>query len=273
MKKLILFISILAMCSCEDKSDDELVPIENTYEISLSANETVAIHDIWDLQVNTSEAVSEIIFSFDAAFEQEFYHYGRSYDQELHFYFNFLTLGNKSIYIKTINSEGVEATNEFHVSVIRGNAVQVTAIQLHSFYRMDETWDPEFSDENRLADVKFIFLFSGGISEIPYENLYNEYGTSLSNFLNFGRYETEVKLNQENLYWDLAQEELYVNPNYEFTCVPIYDDLEYLPEPLLLDNLSDIPIDLAQYSEEQPESIMVTDPYNDFEMELFLEWP
>jgi hypothetical protein len=261
MRKHILITLAIILSAC-NSSDDTGGPNNNSnLSLTVTASTSSAIIDeMIMVSVSADEAISSIEVSTD--------NFVTNYNQQSNFgtntllYLSFDTLGNKTISVRAKNTNGDEATKTLNVNISRGNAIKIEQLQVVSFYDINNTWDPEFgdTDTNRLADVKFALLK-------PKVNVFNN-SVNISNW-----YESSIKQNQGDLTWDLSSANLYLNPNLSLRLGLGDDDGNGVGQDLLLGPPFDREITFEEYIATKPNTITLSDPSINLEIELTLNWP
>ncbi|MES2812504.1 MAG: hypothetical protein V4670_08555 [Bacteroidota bacterium] len=258
MRYFSLFVLVITLFSCSKDSNSD-----DSFQISLDVEKTdVMLNEGISLKVLSSHPI-ETIYVEDYLLE---YQMGRMFlnpplTTNLHLAFG--RIGEKTITV-VVTDKNEEVTRKaitFNVKKPQ-NVVKITSIKVNSFKDFGGIYDSEYpdNDPNRLADVKFKLLnFS--------HDLYND--LRLTTF-----YESSIRYNQENLFWDLTDEELYVDLN-QFS-FGLYDDDDGFNEasfPLYHGEFGEhMPVYMSMYQTDKPAKVVLSS-YDNFEIELGLEWP
>ncbi len=261
MKNQILLILAILLTAC-GASDDGTDPNNNSnFSISLTSNSQVGVDEVIAININGNENIITLQASFDN-FETTILNASRSegFGTNTDVYFNFDEMGSKSISIKAINNDGDESIQSVDISVIRGNAIKITGVQVLSFFNINGTWDPEFPEDdiNRLADVFFSL-------RKPTVGRFN------GNLVFADWFLSEVKENQGDLTWDLSDEELYINPQRSLL-LGMADDDGNFSEDLMLGPPFERELTLSEHIATQPDTITLSVPEIDLEVVFTVEW-
>jgi hypothetical protein len=262
MKKIILIISLISLISCESNDNENQTINESNFKIEITANNSALIDEIVEVKITANDTLNSLMTSFDN-FETGFTNFidlGASTTR----YFSFnLPEQQTTVYFKATDSNGNESIETYTPTIKVGNSLKIEAVKILSFLNIDGTWDSEFpeSSEERLADV--IFALSK-----PVLNRTEGYfmGT------NYPWYFSEIKLNQGDLYWDLSNEDVYLNPELLVKFSLSDSDGGNLGEDLMLGPPTERDLDFSDYIEQKPESIIWTVPEIDLEVQFFLKW-
>jgi len=259
MKKIITLLTFFLLISCSSDDTEETPTNIQDLNVTFTVGNTDLVIDeklTITLQSNKSMHHIQIFIDGVRVIDQVF----SGFNANSSFYFDYDTLGSKTIKFKVWSDENeaqvVEKT--VNVSVTRGNAIKITKAQIISFTNIDGTWDSEYADTdiNRLADV--LFALEKRVTRI-YED-----GSYFSNFLI-----STVKENQGDLTWDLSSENLFLNPNKILRLNVADIDTDF--NQSLLDGFTR-DISFSEYIETQPSTITVSYPSIHFEMILDIEW-
>lgn len=281
MYKRISYLILLILFSCSTSDENSEISEQNppmemeeseedtsSFEISLETlMEQAEVDDIIELTATANENIKSISYSLDngVTFPVEFF---REFGMSIPLYFSFDMLGTHTIIVRLRNSQDVIRETSLNIEVSRGSAVQITSLELNSFFNMGMTWDDEFpeSDPNHLADVFFAFLkptvdvFEGTRGgQIP-----------SSSWL---WHRSETRMNESNLSWLLEDELLYADIDQ----VDIYvgfadDDGGNLGQDLLLGPPSERVIPFRDFVATQPSSFIYTEDAVSLEYELAVDW-
>lgn len=267
MKKLCTLIIGFAIFACSS-SDESSNPDDNqnndsTFNIELSSNSTAIIDEIIVVEITGNENIMTLEVSLDN-FQTTFFNQTNSngFGTSTSLYFSFDELGNKIISIKAINTNGDETIKAKSIIISRGNAVKITSVQIVSFSNINNTWDPEFpsTDINHLADVFFNF-------QKPKVGI-------TSNSFNFQNwFLSSIKENQGDLIWNVASEDLYLDPNFTLHYSMGDDDGGGVSQDIMLGPPFEREIIFANYIVTQPATITLSDSSINLEVLLTLDWP
>jgi hypothetical protein len=257
MKKILTIVNVfifLTSCSKDDNTNKFEITLNPTLQtagldqeltVSLTANEE--IHAIW---------VSSNNFATGG-------YSGQNFGTAKTLYFNFDTLGEKTIAVRCQNANGNTVEKQIKVTITRGNAIKIKSVRVISFYNMNSSYDPEFgdSDPNRLADLQFGFAKSR-----LNNNLSNSYSTSrwfLSSILE----------NQGNKSWDLTNENLFISHDKGvlFTLADIDNGIAGAD---LLNGPPDYRLmSFSNFKNTKPTTINYAFPEINLSVDLEVEWP
>jgi hypothetical protein len=268
MKKLTyILIALCFACSSSDEGDT-FEPATSTLEVQVTQDaSTVVIDEIVTLSATANETIKEISFSTDGGLSFPGAYSSSDFDNTANLYFSFDTLGAKTIVFRVKNNAGDIVDNTVTINVERGNAVQLSSVELASFFDMGNTWDSEYptSNPNHLADVFF------GILK-PSLNVYNGTRGTIptSSWL---WYRSETRNNENNLNWDIQDESLFINVE-ELTCYIGFadDDGGGAVQDLMLGPPFESMIPLANYINTQPNSITVEETNINLEYTIGVDW-
>lgn len=266
-KLLLVFFVICCSYSCDSKDDDNDIPlgIDNpTSSSGFSVNINVGVQEL-NLDEQTSVTISseQLIEKFEYSFDdfQTTVERGHNGTSET-FCISFDNPGLNTLDLRIYPVEGTAVENSIDFQINSENAVQITNIEINSFFDINDTWDPEFPDDNidRLADVYFeLSKLSCRLAE-PQYNLW---------------YESSVTENQENLNWDLSSENVFVDIDGEFF-IPLFDkDSEDGSADQSLISIPQLTpfIDLQDYNVDRPSLIVLENNTEQYNIEVTLSWP
>ncbi|MFZ2283930.1 MAG: hypothetical protein WAV86_08650 [Lutibacter sp.] len=259
MKKIIYTIIASLFIACSGSSDDDSPIIKDDFTISVTAQKsTVSIDEVVPITIVANRVINEVEYSLDDFKTAT----GKStnFGNSTTVYLNTGTLGNKQISIKIKDVENNIATKSITITVEKGNAIQLKSLLVNSFYNINQSWDPEFSntDPNRLADVIFILLkpqigvFSGQKSQQIW-------------------FKSPIKQNQGDLNWNLVNENLYVNPNTVLK-FSLADDDGAFSQDLMLGPPFEKDIDLNYFGASKPDPINFKDSAINLDVDLRVVW-
>jgi len=265
MKKLklflLLFLTILSSCS-PDSENEEIIIDKLSIEIDISPDKFEIDKPI-TFKVISNQNIREIALSTNnwqssiGTIASNGENMGKSKDV----YLSFDKLGKKTIEITVENEKFEKIEKSFQVEIIRGESVKIKSIKIISFNNINGTWDTEYTDINRLADLKF--------------GLQKDHISTTYDLLKYSRklwYISDILENQGNLYWDLNNKELYLDPNFKFTFGLGDDDGNGIGQDLLLGPPSDIEFSLKDYIQDKPQIVTLKKDDIELEVEFELEW-
>lgn len=283
MKKILcVLLTLFIACSpsddestsgSEDTSQEEMQDMEEMEETSSFAitletlTEQVEVDDIIELTVVANENIKSISYSLDngITFPIEFF---REFGTSIPLYFSFDTLGTNTIIVRLTNSQDVMREASINIQVSRGSAVQITSLDLISFFNMGMTWDDEYpiSDPNHLADVFFAFLK-------PTVDVFEGTRGGQIPSSSWIWYRSETRMNESNLSWTLEDKVLYADVNQ----VDIYvgfadDDGGNIAQELILGPPSERIIPFGDFIDTQPSSFTYIENAISLEYELGVDW-
>lgn len=149
----------------------------------------------------------------------------------------------------------------------RGNAVQLKSVQLNSFFDMGSTWDSEYpiTNPNHFADVFFGLLkpklnaIDGKRPRMPSSS--------------WIWYRSETRDNENNLNWNLQNEELFININELKLYIAFADDDGGgNVQDIMMGSPYESLIPLLAAKDEQPITMSVTEPKINLEYEIGIDW-
>lgn len=259
---LLIFLNL----SC-DKTDDDSNSFDSGNPISSSGFEANIQFAMEELRVDEQTSVTissdQLIEKFDYSFDdfQTTVERGHNGTSET-FCISFDNPGLNTLDLRIYPVEGTAVENSIDFQINSENAVQVTNIKINSFFDIDNTWDPEFPDDNinRLADVYFVLSKLNCRLAEPQYNIW---------------YASSVTENQENLNWDLSSENVFVDIDGEFF-IPLFDkdsedgsaDQSLISIPQLIPF-----IDLQNYNVDRPSLIVLENDTEQYNIEVTLSWP
>lgn len=260
----LLLSAIFASC---DNSDDNssISPPENPvsssgFEATIEVlMEELQVDEQTSINISSNELIERFEYSFDNF--QSVEERGHDGTSET-FCLTFDNPGLNTLDLRIYPVEGTAVENSIDFQINSENAVQITNIKINSFFDIDDTWDPEFPDDNtdRLADVYFeLSKLSCRLAE-PQYNLW---------------YESSVTENQENLNWDLSSENVFVDLDGEFF-IPLFDkDSEDGSADQSLISIPQLTpfIDLQDYNVDRPSLIVLENDTEQYNIEVTLSWP
>jgi len=264
---LFLLLILFEACDVSDDNEINIQPDNPVLVVQIKTNTATPFIDyVLEAEVTTSNPIKEIEVTDD----NNTSYFSRSSGEPnglgttVKLYFSYTTLGPRKLdFLVTDIYDQVVPFSET-ITVTRGNAVRVLSAEVISFYKKDETWDPEFSetDVNRLADV--------GIA-LQKSKLNDRFGGT--DYTNYRWYTSESRLNQSNLFFDLKSEELYIDLNKEIRVGLGDDDGGNIGEPLFPDFPDYRILDLKDYNLTRPTEIILKDDTVNLEVKFIVEWP
>lgn len=262
MKKIlsaVLLTFLLASCSSDPGSPTEETPVKFEVDLtpsslSLDVDETAVVSFKSDTPLSEVKWVRENSSKAYSAFD------GKTIEENIQLYFQFPFPGTYPVVLEFKDLNGKILQKELSFEVVPGNTVQITGIEVVNFYDKGNSWDPEASGEDQLADLIF------GL-EKPHQVGFvkNDYRTSTW-------FISEVHENESSLSWDLSAEDLYVNPMFGFDFGLGDVDGGGMSQNLMLDRLS-YKIELRDKIEARPETVELIDEAVDLHIIFHLGWP
>ncbi len=267
MKKIFLILSstLVLSCSSDDSSSTATTPTNNTptpesYEITVTpSGTTVAVDETFTVDVSSDDALKFVMYSYDNFASQNSEYFGDTNDVQLQF--SYAELGTKTLYIKAMNMDNeVSTIKTVSVTVVRGNALKITGIEVVSFYGMGTSWDSEYpdTDPNRLADVAV------GFAKKEITNPFTGFSANRPWFV------SDINYNEQSLTWDFSADSYYVQPN-KTVLMEVVDDDGGVVEALM-----PIPvgytIDFTPYLDTKPTSMTFSYPSYELEFIMTVEW-
>lgn len=258
MKNLLCLLPLLfCMCTSSDDTTNQ-----STFSIATAPSKTtVTIDEPFTVTVTSNETMKWMAVTKDGSDPVDFSDLNFGTSKEL--YFNFDTVGTKTIKIKVKNEKEEETTKTVVVTVTRGNAIKITGLQVKSFYKINTAWDPEYAatDSNRLADVSF------GLVKQQQSNPF-----SSDYFNNSPWCRSTVKENQGDLTWDLSSLNLFINPNASLR-FGLADIDGQLGQDLLNGPPDYKTISFSSYLATKPGTITYSFPEINLEFIVSVQWP
>ncbi|WP_223032691.1 hypothetical protein [Hanstruepera marina] len=265
----IALIFLLAVCiGCSSSDEDNIIDSDpSTLAVNVTQDkETVEVDEIVTLTARANETIKEISFSKDGGvtFPSS---YSTNFGSTANLYFSFDELGEKTIIFRVKNNDGDFVDRTVNITVEQGNAVRLQSVQLSSFYDMGNTWDDEYpaSNPNHLADVFFAILK-------PPLNVYQGTRGSVptSSWL---WYRSDTRDNENNLNWDIQDENLFINVEELSTYIAFADeDNNGVVQDLMLGPPFESEIPLVDYMNSQPNSITIQESNIELEYTVGVEW-
>ena len=270
-KYLLLFlgsVSLLVSSSCtSDSQSDYEEEIIESVEFKISIEKTVfSVDEIVSLDVVSEEIMKNVCVVLNNSDSLRNCQLGLTNEgvgTTKTINMSFIAPGDQIIAVQVENLDGAITEKQLEISVVTDNSLAIKVVRLTSFKNINESWDPEFpdTDENRLADLKFVFRKKAvGISFDGYENYFAPGHLS------------DVLENQGNLEWNLSDEPMYLKPDRElfFSLVDVDGDLQI--QDILQGPPSEISFPLGEFQEEKPAVITLERPELELSLELEVEW-
>lgn len=167
-----------------------------------------------------------------------------------------------NIFIQNQQNEILERNIE--IDIKKGNAVKIKSLKMISFRKINEVYDPEYSntDINRLADLQFEFdkkiIGASFNKEIRYwHKLWHQ---------------SEVLENQGSLTWDLSKHDLYIDPNLDVTFDLHDKDKNGYNTVIVWYFMHKYFFNLKEYIKDKPSKVILKRDDLELEMELELIW-
>ncbi len=262
MKKNILFSCICSLFIACEKEDDGIPESENNFEVTTNFSiSEPTIDEDFTLDIESNKALQEV--TWFAEEPEGLTHYPESENFQLPL--ALVTKGNRNLSFQFVCEDGDTINRSLNIEVVRGNAVQIEGIELIEFDRMGETWDPQYNEDDpaRLADLIFALQKPMG-KDIP------ELMAS-KNIWHF----SEIHKNEESLFWDLSENNIYINPEYQNSFqfhLADWDEGELEEDNLLQHANVKVYYTHESYGE-QPEVINIKREDINLEMNIHLNWP
>lgn len=267
MKRIIYFISSIMAFSCSSDSNQEApnstsTPVDTFTINALASNTNVSIDENFTITITSPEPITGLLYSYDNFVTEAGWYSNFGSSKTLFFRFN--KLGNNTLYFKAIKEGNIESqVKQVTVNVTQGNAIKITGLQLLSFSNINNTWDPEYpnNDSNSLADVFFVMQKSK-IPD-PFEDLtdYRDW------------YRSAVKMNQGNLTWNFDAENLYIKLEKNIRIGFGDQDEPPLGQDLMLGPPDYRDFNLMDYASTKPSNVTISYPEINLEFTLQLVWP
>lgn len=262
MKKIfsvVLLTFLLASCSPEPNSPTEETSVNFEVDLipsslSLDVDETAVVSFKTDTPLSEIKWVRENSSRAYSAFD------GKSLEQGIQLYFQFPFPGTYPVILEFKDLNGKVLKKELSFEVAPGNTVKIMSIEIINFYDQGNTWDPEATGEDRLADLIF------GLEKLHQAGFVKNELRTATWFI------SEVHENESSLSWDLTEEDLYVNPVFGFHFSLADVDGGGMSQNLLLDRLS-YKIELRDKIEARPETVELVDETVDLHVVFHLDWP
>ncbi|MGO4911100.1 hypothetical protein [Leeuwenhoekiella sp. W20_SRS_FM14] len=259
----------LAITSCDTaSSDDENPETQNpALRVQITTNTATPFIDyILEAEITTSNSIKEVEVTDDggASYTARETSEPEGQGTQVKLYFSYATLGTRKLEFKVTDIYGQVVPFSETITVTRGNAVRILSAEVISFYKKDQTWDPEFADTdvNRLADVGIGLLKS---------KLNDRFGGT--DYTMYRWYISESRQNQSNLFFDLTEENLYIDLNKEIRIGLADDDGGNIAQSLIPDFPDYRIVDLKTYATTRPKVITLKDDSIDLEIKFTVEWP
>ncbi|MBS3992175.1 MAG: hypothetical protein KGZ87_00485 [Bacteroidetes bacterium] len=255
----ILVTSILIACG---GSSEEENPVFDNFTVNLTAQKnTLTIDEVVTVAVTANKNISNLQVSTDNFATSQGAGTSSGVGTATTLYFNFDTVGTKTISIKATNEVGTIVEKSVQLNVQRGTAIKITGLKVLSFHNINQTWDPEFSstDSNRLADVFF---------SLSKRNVHLSNGNLGSKLW----LKSDVKQNQGDLTWNLSASNLYIDPTLSLW-FSLADDDGTFSQDLLMGPPFERELKLSNYVTSKPSILRFTIPEINLDLELTVEWP
>ena len=254
----LLIISITS-CSSEPNSPTEEKPTK--FEVALSPSSlNLQVDESAVVGINSQSPLNEIKWVWDGGNKSHSAYYGESLAEDIELYFGFPFPGNYPVALEFTGVDGQVVKKQLNFKVVPGNTVQITAIEVKSFYKMGEAWDPEAPEAERLADLIFAL-------EKPQQTGFTEERYSKKTW-----FISDIHQNESSLSWNLSEKQLFLNPMMGFHFGMGDIDEGNMHENLLLNQLSYF-IELKNEISNRPETIELIDEEVDLHVTFHLTWP
>ncbi len=266
MEKKILLIWVLTLCfSCSpDSATEQLPEINEAFSVTLTPSVTEVTVDIpFEVKVQSNEAIFEITRILENSTQSvSSLMPGTGLDEQtLNLHFQFGYIRNEDVKLEFTSISGKKTTKTLNFNVTRGNAVKVIGFRINSFYNMNGTWDEEYAedDPNRLADIIF------SLSKL--KNIHFSKATVDMRLW----YLSPIYPNQQQLEWDLSQEELYISERSIIEFGIGDDDGNGIGQDLARSS-QELSIRLNDYRDTKPTEINLSNEEYGYDVSLQLEW-
>lgn len=263
MKKSLLLLSlILILFSCSSETSETIDKGEiQSFDVQLDATTlNPEVDELVTIQVQSDQPLKEFSWISENVVRTHS-GMGSDLDPDFPLYFQFASTGPKEVNLSFTSTSNKVTTKKLNFDVKKGNTVQIIGFRINSFWKIGDSWDPEFSEDNeeRLADIAL------GFSKLM---LFNFTQTEKS----FGVwYISPVHNNESSLEWDLESENLHLNPDRPLGFGISDDDGGNISQNLLIDRIY-LDVDLSQYKEAQPSSIDFSNAEEEIDITIFLNW-
>ena len=260
---IILFISCGTSEDCEEIPEPE----DPALVVQIKTNTATPFIDyILEVEITTSNPIQEIEVTDDGNVSNSAKSSGEpnGLGTSVKLYFSYTTLGPRKLDFLVTDIYGQIVPFSETITVTRGNAVRILSAEVISFYRMNETWDPEFTDTdiNRLADVAIALHRS---------KLNDRFGGT--DYSTYRWFTSDSYPNQSNLFFDFSAEELYIDLNKQIRVGIGDDDGGNMGQSLFPDFPDYRILDLKEYNMIRPSEIILKDESVNFEIKFRVEWP
>ncbi len=238
-----------------------------TFTVSVTKDATtVVIDQMVALIANADVDIISIDYSLDWG-DTYAGEYSKNFGKTTNLYLDFDTVGTKKIIIRVKNNNGDVVDTPVSINVEKGNAIQIKSIQLNSFFNMGKTWDSEFSDTDadRLADVFFVLLK-------PRLNVFDGTRSNTPNST-WIWFKSETRQNENNLNWDLQNENVFINIDQLTPWIAFADDDGGgIAQDLMLVPPFERTIPISDYTSTKPNRILVEETNINLKYELTIDW-
>ncbi|MCM2301326.1 MAG: hypothetical protein NDI80_01740 [Flavobacteriaceae bacterium] len=261
MKKTIYLTLSILLWACGGSSEDDS-PIFDNFTVNVTAQKnTLTIDEVVTVAVTANKNISNLQVSTDNFATSQGAGTSSGLGTATTLYFNFDTVGAKTISIKATNEAGTVVEKSVQINVQRGTALKINSLKILSFHNINQTWDPEFSgtDSNRLADVFF---------SLSKRNVHLTNGNLGSKLW----LKSAVKQNQGDLTWNLTASNLYIDPTLSLW-FSLADDDGTFSQDLLMGPPFERELKLSNYVTSKPSTLRFTIPEINLDLELMVEWP
>jgi hypothetical protein len=260
MKKITTIFCCLLLVACSESSS-EINTEPEVFEFTATPSATtVNIDQLLTINLSAAEVITEVWPSFDNFQTGGFAQNG--FGSNANIYFAFQTLGPQTLKIRCKNAAGLLGEKSITVNVVRGNAVKIKSIELLNFTGINTDLDTEFpaGSIDAKGDLRF------GFQKIQIGN----FRQSAFNYRQW--YFSAVQLNQQSLFWNLENENLYVVPSsvLRFGAGEVDDEIG------MIDFFMEAPyygeINFSNYETDRPEFITITYPNQNVTIRVGVEW-
>ncbi len=263
----VLAALFLASCDPSSSSDDIQEESDPVLSVQITSNTSTPFIDyVMDVEITASNPIKEIEVTDtnNQTYQSKSSSEPEGIGKKVQLYYSYPSLGPRKLEftVTDIYDQVVYFTE--NITVTRGNAVRILSAEVISFYNQGKTWDPEYAetDPNRLADVNL-----GLLKPI----LNDRFGGTDYNWLRW--YVSESRTNESNLFFDLSDEELYIDLSKEMRVGLGDDDGGNIGQSLITDAPDYRVIDFKNYSSTRPTEIILKDEAINLEIKFKVEWP
>lgn len=263
MKRLlsaVLLTFLFTSCSSDPNSPIEENPTK--FEVALTPSSLhLEVDETAVVEIKSSSALSEVKWIKEGGNSRAHSAFdGEKLQEGLKLYFQFSFPGTHNVLLEFKDTNNKITTEELAFEVVPGNTLQITGIEVKSFYDMGKAWDPEATGEAQLADLVFALEKAQQVGFVEDELRTGAWFLS------------DVHENESSLSWELLGEQLYLNPIFGFYFSLGDVDEGGMGQNLLLDQPS-YKIELRDKVTARPETISLIDEEVNLHVIFHLNWP